>query len=151
MKTIDRSNNNDWSLQTVSSLEKITDRSNSNRERSIASKSRTNSSPRDKTSSCLEEFHRSPVWNVPWFDYFWLNWERRRTWIQWRPPSHSTVQDNQSPENIPTTPMNLIDYYIGYQLYFRQNRGKQPNRYSPNIGKMSKYPIANYVSTQRLH
>lgn len=38
-------------------------------------------------------------------------------------PSHSTVPDNQSPENIsevniPTTPVNLVDDSIGYQLPF---------------------------------
>ncbi|CAL8151472.1 unnamed protein product [Prunus armeniaca] len=32
----------------------------------------------------------------------------------------------------------------------RQNRGKPPNRYSPDIGKTSKYPIANHVSTEKL-
>ncbi|BBG93508.1 ABC-2 type transporter family protein, partial [Prunus dulcis] len=31
-----------------------------------------------------------------------------------------------------------------------QNRGKPPNRYSPDIGKTSKYPIANHVSTEKL-
>ncbi|RVW65735.1 Retrovirus-related Pol polyprotein from transposon RE1 [Vitis vinifera] len=39
----------------------------------------------------------------------------------------------------------------GYTLPFRENRGKPPTRYSPDIEKRkSKYPIANYVSTRRL-
>ncbi|CAL9000344.1 unnamed protein product [Prunus brigantina] len=42
------------------------------------------------------------------------------------------------------------DKTIGYQLPFRQNRGKPPNRYSPDIGKTSRYPIANHVSTEKL-
>lgn len=46
--------------------------------------------------------------------------------------------------------MNLVDYSIGYQLPFRQNRGKPPNPYYLDISKPSKYPIANYVSAQRL-
>ncbi len=46
--------------------------------------------------------------------------------------------------------MHLDDKTIGYQLPFRQNRGKPPNRYSPDIGKTSKYPIANHVSTEKL-
>ncbi|CAL2271871.1 unnamed protein product [Prunus armeniaca] len=70
-------------------------------------------------------------------------------------PSNSTVPMNQSPENIieittPTTLVNLEDKSIGYQLSFRQNRGKPPDHYSPNIGKTLKYPIANHVSTKKL-
>ncbi|KAI5336370.1 hypothetical protein L3X38_015637 [Prunus dulcis] len=62
---------------------------------------------------------------------------------------------DQSPENIfevttPTRLVHLEDKSIGYQLPFRQNRGKPPNRYSPDIGKTSKYPIANHVSTEKL-
>ncbi|BBH08644.1 hypothetical protein Prudu_020889 [Prunus dulcis] len=70
-------------------------------------------------------------------------------------PSNSTVPIDQSPENIleETTPTRLVhldDKTIGYQLPFRQNRGKPPNCYSPDIGKTSKYPIANHVSTEKL-
>ncbi|BBG97367.1 ABC-2 type transporter family protein [Prunus dulcis] len=70
-------------------------------------------------------------------------------------PSNSTVPTDQSPENIlevttPTRLVHLDDKTIGYQLPFRQNRGKPPNRYSPDIGKTSKYPIANHVSTEKL-
>ncbi|CAL8152256.1 unnamed protein product [Prunus armeniaca] len=36
------------------------------------------------------------------------------------------------------------------RIYLRQNRGKPPNRYSPDIGKTSKYPIANHVSNEKL-
>ncbi|BBN68151.1 hypothetical protein Prudu_303S000400, partial [Prunus dulcis] len=44
-------------------------------------------------------------------------------------PSNSTVPTDQSPENI-----------------LEAKSGKPPNRYSPDIGKTSKYPIANHVS-----
>ena len=72
--------------------------------------------------------------------------------------SHPLLPDNPPPENIPevsspTTPLqtNAIDTFAGYVLPFRHNRGKPPNRYSPDIEeRQSKYPIANYVSTQRL-
>ena len=71
---------------------------------------------------------------------------------------HSLVPDDLPVENIPevsspTTPLqtNAIDTSTGYVLPFRNNRGKPPNRYSPDIEeRQSKYPIANYVSTQRL-
>ena len=44
-----------------------------------------------------------------------------------------------------------MNTYAGYTLPFRENRGKPPTRYSPDIEKRkSKYPIANYVSTRRL-
>ncbi|CAL8168114.1 unnamed protein product [Prunus armeniaca] len=71
------------------------------------------------------------------------------------PPSNSTVPTDQSPENIlevttPTRLVHLEDKTIGYELPFRKNRGKPPNRYSPDIGKTSKYPIANHVSTEKL-
>ncbi|CAL9006051.1 unnamed protein product [Prunus brigantina] len=46
--------------------------------------------------------------------------------------------------------VHLEDKSVGYQLPFMQNRGKPPNRYSPDIGKTSKYPIANHVSTEKL-
>ena len=71
---------------------------------------------------------------------------------------HSLVPNDLSPENFPEvsssiTPLqtNAIDTYAGYVLPFRHNRGKPPNRYSPDIEeRRSKYLIANYVSTQRL-
>jgi hypothetical protein len=73
---------------------------------------------------------------------------------------HSSVPDPDDPpsENIPevsspTTPLhtNAMDTSTGYVLPFRHNRGKPPNRYSPDIEeRRSKYLIANYVSTQRL-
>lgn len=44
-----------------------------------------------------------------------------------------------------------MDTSAGYILPFRHNRGKPPNRYSPEIEeRRPKYPIANYVSTKRL-
>ncbi|KAL9462460.1 hypothetical protein AB3S75_000463 [Citrus x aurantiifolia] len=60
------------------------------------------------------------------------------------------------PDNIPKVSnigspsiINAID--AGYNLPFRQNRGKPPNKYSPEIEeRRSRYPIANYVSTEKL-
>ncbi|CAL2251991.1 unnamed protein product [Prunus armeniaca] len=71
------------------------------------------------------------------------------------PLSNSTIPTDQSPENIlevttPTRLVHLENKTIGYQLPFRQNHGKPPNRYSHDIGKTSKYPIANHVSTEKL-
>ncbi|WJZ84417.1 hypothetical protein VitviT2T_004022 [Vitis vinifera] len=71
---------------------------------------------------------------------------------------HSLVPNDPPPENIPEvssfiTPLqtNAIDTSAGYVLPFRHNRGKPPTRYSPDIEeRRSKYPIANYVSNQRL-
>ncbi|KAL5762294.1 hypothetical protein ACOSP7_018558 [Xanthoceras sorbifolium] len=70
----------------------------------------------------------------------------------------SSVPEDPSPENIPevsspTIPShtNELDTSAGYVLPFRHNRGKPPNRYSPDIEeKRSKYPIANYVSEMNL-
>ncbi|KAL6349124.1 hypothetical protein AAG906_033780 [Vitis piasezkii] len=46
---------------------------------------------------------------------------------------------------------NAIDTSVGYVLPFRHNRGKPPYQYSLDIEEQrSKYPIAKYVSTQRL-
>lgn len=66
-----------------------------------------------------------------------------------------TVPTDQSPTNNPavsasTTSTNLDDDANRYQLPVRQNLGKLPTRYSPDNGKASKYPIANYVSTEEL-
>jgi hypothetical protein len=76
--------------------------------------------------------------------------------MTWTPP-HSLVSDNPSPENIPevnsTNPStsNDMDTPVGYMLPVRHNRGKPPRRYSPATGgRSSKYPITNYVSTERL-
>ncbi|CAL2236732.1 unnamed protein product [Prunus armeniaca] len=56
----------------------------------------------------------------------------------------------KDPKSTPITLVNLEGKSIGYQLPFRQNRGKPPNRYSPDIGRTSKYPVANHVSTEKL-
>ncbi|KAJ8625750.1 hypothetical protein MRB53_034280 [Persea americana] len=69
---------------------------------------------------------------------------------------HSSVPEDPPPENVPevstpATPLhaNILDSSTGYMLPVRHNRGKPPNRYSPDEeGRKSKYPIANYVSTQ---
>uniref|UniRef100_A0A2N9I8R7 Integrase catalytic domain-containing protein n=1 Tax=Fagus sylvatica TaxID=28930 RepID=A0A2N9I8R7_FAGSY len=73
---------------------------------------------------------------------------------------HSSVPNLDDPpsENIPevsspTTLLhtNAMDTSTSYVLPLRHNSGKPPNRYSPDIEeRRSKYPIANYVSTQRL-
>ena len=52
-----------------------------------------------------------------------------------------------------TTPSASHDEVGGrvFKLPYRHNRGKPPNRYSPEIEtRKSRYPIANYVSTKRL-
>jgi hypothetical protein len=75
-----------------------------------------------------------------------------------RDTSPSPVPEGPSPENIPevisptvTPNTNAMDIPVGYTLPFRHNRGKPPNRYSPDVEeRSSKYPIANYVSTKRL-
>ena len=72
---------------------------------------------------------------------------------------HSFVPEGpHPPENVPevstlTAPLhaNILDSSIGYVFPFRHNRGKPPNRYNPDEEeRKSKYPIANYVSTQGL-
>jgi hypothetical protein len=66
------------------------------------------------------------------------------------------VPAGPSPENIPevsniSTPSFINDTSAGYNLPFRHNRGKPPNRYSPDMEeRRSRYPIANYVSTEKL-
>ncbi|CAL5415338.1 unnamed protein product [Camellia sinensis] len=72
-------------------------------------------------------------------------------------PTHPPLipETDQSLANIRkvTTPPpdNACDTSIGYQLPFRHNRGKPPDRYSPDhVSKKSIYPIANHVSSQRL-
>ncbi|KAF5478674.1 hypothetical protein F2P56_005215 [Juglans regia] len=73
-------------------------------------------------------------------------------------PHSSVPEDFTPPENVPkvrTTPAplyaNTLDTSFGYVLPFRHNRGKPPTRYSPDEEeRKSKYPIANYVSTQGL-
>ena len=72
---------------------------------------------------------------------------------------HSSVLEGPLPlENVHevstlTAPLhaNILDSSTSYVLPFRHNRGKPPNRYSPDKEeRKSKYPIANYVSTQGL-
>ena len=72
-------------------------------------------------------------------------------------PQSLVPQEDQSPENSPevrslnSTLNNDTDSSAMYKLPFRHNRGKPPSRYSPDHEeKRAKYPIANYVSTQRL-
>jgi hypothetical protein len=72
-------------------------------------------------------------------------------------PPRTPVPADPSPENIPevnspTINSNTMDIpVVGYTLPFRHNRGKPPTRYSPKMGeRSSRYPIANYVSTERV-
>ena len=63
-------------------------------------------------------------------------------------PTENTLEVSHS-----TTPPcdNTLDTPAGYILPFRHNRGKPPNRYSSDEEeRRSKYPIANYVTTQAL-
>lgn len=69
---------------------------------------------------------------------------------------HSEVPTCSSHENNPrvsnlTTPLHFdnIDMSVGYTLPTRHNRGKPPNRYSPDFAERRlRHPIANYVSTK---
>jgi hypothetical protein len=73
-------------------------------------------------------------------------------------PHSSVLKDPPPTENVievstPTATLhaNILDSSTSYVLPFRHNRGKPPNRYSPEEEeRKSKYPIANYVSTQSL-
>jgi len=68
-------------------------------------------------------------------------------------PDNETPLHEDIPEVISPTPStsNILNSSASYHLPFRQNRGKPPARYSPDIaGKKSKYLVSNYVSTQRL-
>ncbi|CAL2259698.1 unnamed protein product [Prunus armeniaca] len=60
------------------------------------------------------------------------------------PTDNTEQQDEDPPLTQQYQQTNLL------RISLRQNRGKPPNRYSPNIGKTSKYPIANHVSTEKL-
>ncbi|BBH02937.1 hypothetical protein Prudu_013658 [Prunus dulcis] len=60
------------------------------------------------------------------------------------PADNSEQQDEDPPLTQQCQRTNLL------RISVRQNRGKPPNRYSPDIGKTSKYPIANHVSTDKL-
>ena len=69
---------------------------------------------------------------------------------------YSSIPEDPSPKNtpkvsFPITPINDSNNSTGYILPFRHNRGKPPHPYFPNSEeRRSRYPIANYVSTQRL-
>ncbi|XP_075473306.1 uncharacterized protein LOC142504306 [Primulina tabacum] len=68
------------------------------------------------------------------------------------------VPEGPSPENITEVSSHAISPFVDnlnsivqYSLPNRHNRGKPPSRYSPEVeDRISKYPIANYVSTHRL-
>ncbi|CAL8150806.1 unnamed protein product [Prunus armeniaca] len=66
------------------------------------------------------------------------------------PTDNSEQQDKDPPLIQQYQQTNLLRISLRYQLPFKQNRGKLPNCYSPDIGKTSKYPIANHVSTEKL-
>jgi hypothetical protein len=66
--------------------------------------------------------------------------------------SPSMVPEHPTPKNDPevrSLNTNIIESSAGYKLPHRHNRGKPTRRYSPDIEeRRSRYPIANYVSTQ---
>ncbi|KAF2323937.1 hypothetical protein GH714_004152 [Hevea brasiliensis] len=65
-------------------------------------------------------------------------------------PSHENIYEISSPTTTSSHTKNL-ELSVGYILPLRHNRGKPPNRYSPDYEeRRTKYPIANYVSTQKL-
>jgi hypothetical protein len=71
------------------------------------------------------------------------------------PLSCTRINDTLEDVHEVTTPEPLYndDSHIttNYQLPYKHNRGKPPDRYSPETaGKGSRYPIANYVSTKGL-
>ena len=56
-----------------------------------------------------------------------------------------------NPEVSSPTISSSTNASVRYVLPIRNNRGKPPNRYCPDVEeRRSKYPIANYVSTQHL-
>ncbi|XP_057962224.1 uncharacterized protein LOC131153781 [Malania oleifera] len=67
-------------------------------------------------------------------------------------PAESSPQNTPEVRNVITTlHTDDIDASVGYVLPHRYNRGKPPNRCSPDIKeRRSRYPIANYVSTKEL-
>ena len=67
-------------------------------------------------------------------------------------PKDSTTENTPKVSHSTTSPCdNTLDTPTSYILPFRHNRGKPPNRYSPDEEeRRSKYPIANYVATQAL-
>lgn len=65
------------------------------------------------------------------------------------PPPAENVMEVSNPTTTINT--NILDSSITYVLPFRHNRGKPPKRYCPEEEeRKSKYPIANYVSTEGL-
>ncbi|CAL2259667.1 unnamed protein product [Prunus armeniaca] len=66
------------------------------------------------------------------------------SYLSLTPTNNIEQQDEDPPLTQQYQQTNLL------RISLRQNRGKPPNRYSPDIGKTSKYPIANHVSTKKL-
>jgi len=67
-------------------------------------------------------------------------------------PDDPPLENNPNVSS-PTTPLhtNVMNKSANHVLPYKHNRGKPPNRYSPDIeDRCFKYPIANYVSTQWL-
>lgn len=76
-------------------------------------------------------------------------------WIRLCPPLVPTDLSLEKSHEVSslTTPslVNNLDTSAGYVLPLKNNRRKPPNKYSSDIeGKKSRYPIANYASTQKL-
>lgn len=67
---------------------------------------------------------------------------------------YSLVLEDQSPRKILEVNslssffVDVFNYFIGYKLPLKYNRGKPPNRYTLDYEeRTSKYAIANHVST----
>ncbi|CAL2259462.1 unnamed protein product [Prunus armeniaca] len=63
--------------------------------------------------------------------------------------SHTPIDNSEQQDEDPSFTQQYQRTNL-LRISLRQNRGKPPNRYSPNIGKTSKYPIANHVSIEKL-
>lgn len=65
------------------------------------------------------------------------------------PPSENALEVSTSAAPLH---VDILDASTGHDILpFRHNRGKPPNRYSPDEERRkSKYPIANYISSQAL-
>nr|CAN80920.1 hypothetical protein VITISV_014743 [Vitis vinifera] len=111
----------------------------------------------DVTFLEMETFYPSPTTKSSLHGEFpneEVNW-LATTWLE---SEGVTEQPSPSPENIAEVSLSAISSFtdnvnstMQYVLLVRQNRGKPPSQYSPEVeDRRSKYPVANYVSTHRL-
>ena len=65
--------------------------------------------------------------------------------------SELSLENNFKVQNFNSSCSNVLDDSVGYKFLIRQNEGKPPSHYSPNLeGRVQKYPNAHQVTTQRL-